>query len=226
MADRQYPQNDATSPTSEYNGLRFAIEMAKAMMNTCTVVQIKSVTTSGAVAGVGRVDALPLVDLIDGVERVVQHVTVHNLSYVRLAGGSKAVIMDPVVGDIGVAVIADRDISVVKASGSQSPPGSRRRYNLADGIYVSTILGSTPSSYLQFESDGSITASPDGGQTYVNLKNGGPVTIGAPGSYVVVDCPDIRLGGADASIPVAGEGTGTSDGATLVNNFLTTVKGK
>ncbi len=55
------------------------------------------------------------------------------------------------------------------------------------------------------------------------------ITLKAP--IVIIDSPDIRLGGADASRPVAAEGTVDNDSElngpdALVGNFLNTVKGK
>lgn len=52
----------------------------------------------------------------------------------------------------------------------------------------------------------------------------GVLTIEA--DTVVIKSGDIRLGGEDASRPVAAEGTVDSSGDTLVSNFLTCVKGK
>lgn len=52
----------------------------------------------------------------------------------------------------------------------------------------------------------------------------GKLTIVA--DTVVIQSGDIRLGGEDASRPVAAQGTVDSSGDVLVSNFLTCVKGK
>lgn len=151
-----YAHNQGTSPTSPFNSLSFAIDMAKAAMNTCTIVKVTKVSTSGQVAAVGRVSVQPLVQMVDGISQTVDHASVFNLPYFRLGAGNKAIIMDPKVGDIGFAVFADRDISSVKKNKKLSPPGSGRRYNMADGIYVSTCLSDAPESYIRFTDDGTI----------------------------------------------------------------------
>lgn len=70
--------------------------------------------------------------------------------------------MDPHVGDVGVIVTASRDISSVKATGgTQSNPGSGRRFSLSDGIYLGTVISATaPTQYVQFNSDGIAAVSP------------------------------------------------------------------
>lgn len=156
MSEPEYPLNTATSPTSQYNSLRFVIDMAMQAKMTCTIVKVVKVTTKGEVAPIGRVNVLPLVQMIDGIGRTVDPTTVFGLPYFRLAGGKKAVIMDPKAGDIGIVVVADRDISGVKKTKKMAPPGSRRWKNLADGIYISTVLGETPETYIRFTDDDKI----------------------------------------------------------------------
>lgn len=151
-----YAHNRGTSPTSAYNAMQFAIEMAKAAMNTCTIVKVTKVSTNGQVAAVGRVSVQPLVQMVDGINQTVDHVNIFNLPYFRLGSGTKAIIMDPKVGDIGVAVFADRDISSVKKNKKVSSPGSGRRFNMADGVYISTCLSDAPETYIRFTDDGKI----------------------------------------------------------------------
>lgn len=193
-------------------------------INTATLVKVESVTTSGQVAGVGQLDVTPLVKMVDGAATAFDHGTVRKIHYSRMQGGSKAIILDPKPGDIGIAVFCDRDTSVVRKNKKASPPGSKRRFDVADGVYVMTVLGSQPTSYVQFEDDGSITLSPDNGTTIINAKVDGTVLVQAP-TKVVVDCPDIRLGGDGATRKVALEASVTSDGATIISNLATKIKG-
>lgn len=177
MSDAQNSQtpfalNTATSPTSPYNSLRFAIEMAKQAMMTCTIVQVQKCTVNGAVGPIGRVNVQPLVQMIDGISRTVDHGTVNNLPYVRMIGGTSAVILDPQAGDIGLVVVADRDISGVKNSSAKAPPGSKRKYNISDGMYIGGVLAKKPTSYVRFDSSGNIELTPDGGQTAIWISSG------------------------------------------------------
>jgi hypothetical protein len=159
MSSSIYAHNDATSPTSGYNSLRFAIDMAKNAMMTCTIAKVMKVTTNGQVAAVGRVDVQPLVQMIDGISQTTSHTTVHNLPYVRMVGGASAVIIDPKVGDIGIVVSCDRDVSAVKQKMDVAPPGSRRRFSIADGIFIGACLTQTPTSTIRFTNGGAIVAS-------------------------------------------------------------------
>ncbi|SUI50016.1 Uncharacterised protein [Serratia quinivorans] len=88
------------------------------------------------------------------------HNKIYNLPYFRLQGGVNAVVIDPVVGDIGVAIFADRDISVVKETRQAGAPGSKRRNHFSDGLYVGGFLNGTPSQYLWFKNGGIVIHSP------------------------------------------------------------------
>ena len=78
------------------------------------------------------------------------------MPYHRPQNGTNGIIMDPKAGDIGVIVCASRDISSVKANkGDASAPGSFRRHDLADALYVGTVIAKdAPEQYVQFTDDG------------------------------------------------------------------------
>src|SRR5271165_1654314 len=143
------------SSTNAYNLHDFIVKRVLGKVRTCTPVIVMAVTTSGQVAPVGFCDCMPLVNQLDGLGNATPHGTIFNLAYVRLFGGKNAVIMDPQVNDIGIAVICDRDISAVKSTGKQSNPGTNRRFDLADGIFIGGLpIGVTPNQYAQFTSTG------------------------------------------------------------------------
>lgn len=120
----------------------------------CTIVRVVSVTASDG-GSAGFVDIIPLVTMLDGAGNVVQPTTIYNAPFSRLQGGSSAIVIDPTVGDLGIALFADRDISSVKMSKKSSPPGSRRRNSSADAIYLGGLLNGTPSQYIRFINGGS-----------------------------------------------------------------------
>lgn len=226
MTERNWGQNNQYSALTEHNMVAFQIAQALRAISTATICKVVKCSSAGQVGPIGTLSALPMVDLVDGLMQASQHVNVLNLPYMRMQAGSKAIIMDPKAGDLGLVVFADRDISAVKKEKKQTSPGSKRRFNMADGMYVGTVLSiGNPSSYIQFEDDGSIKISPDGGTTFVHLKIDGTALVTAP-TKIVVDCPSILLGSATANRPVAAEGTTTTDGASLNGNFLTKVLGE
>lgn len=141
---------DPESGVTEFNALSFLIRQILSEYSTVTLVQVKKVTNTGGVAAVGFVDVQPLVDQQDGFGNAVPHGMLYNLPYFRIQGGVNAVIIDPVVDDIGFAVFADKDISVVKSTKKRASPGSARRFSMADGIYLGGVLNGTPTNYVQF----------------------------------------------------------------------------
>ncbi len=160
----------------DYNNLNFHVRQALARMQTATVVRVESCTNSGALAPLGFVDVSPLVNQIDGLGNGTPHGIVHNLPYLRLQGGTNAVIIDPVPGDIGICVFASRDISKVKNTQAQGNPGSFRKYNFADGMYLGGLLNGTPTQYIQFNASGVTIHSPTLITLDANVQVNGTVT--------------------------------------------------
>jgi len=149
-----------TSGLGDFNERHLAMQQALSGINTATLVRVTAATNSGELSPVGFVDVQPLVDQLDGALQVMPHAEVFHLPYMRLQGGANAVIIDPQVGDIGIALFADRDISVVKDTRGQAAPGSGRRFDMADGLYIGGFLNATPVQYIQFTADGINVVSP------------------------------------------------------------------
>lgn len=163
-------QMGLTDDKSDFNVYAFIIEQMLGLVRTATLVEVVAVDGIGPDSPVGFVDAHPLVNQIDGVGKPTPHGNVLNLPYFRLQGGGNAVVIDPQVGDIGIAIISDRDISAVKAGKAQANPGSFRRFDLADGIYLGGILNGTPDQYVALTADG-ITLSDKNGNV-IAMKAG------------------------------------------------------
>lgn len=173
-----YGQQDPLTSNSEYSVMTFVIRQMMAKLDTMKPVKVIKVTGGGgAIAAAGTVDVQPLVSQIDGGGNATQHGVVYGIPWFRLQGGKSAVIVDPEVGDIGFVICADRDISGVKgaiAAGKEpmTTPGSRRKYNIADGIYVGGALAKdAPERYFAFTSDG----------IKVRDKNGNELVLNADG---------------------------------------------
>ncbi|MHB1953090.1 MAG: hypothetical protein ACYCOU_05030, partial [Sulfobacillus sp.] len=126
-----------------------------------SLVKVKACTNKGGLSAVGTVDVQILVNQIDGQGISTPHVTMYGLPYLRLQGGSNAVIVDPQVGDIGIAVFASRDITNVKSTKGQSNPGSYRMHDFADGLYLGGLLNGIPTQFVQFSSSGISIVSPN-----------------------------------------------------------------
>lgn len=148
-----YGQTDPTTGQGEWNELRFAIQQEMLKLNTSLPVRVVSVQ-SGGVAPVGFVSIQILVDQVTGNDMTIPHGEITNVPYLRLQGGANAVIIDPQVGDIGMACFASRDISAVKNARQSAPPGSRRAYDFSDAMYIGGLLNGTPTQYIQFTEGG------------------------------------------------------------------------
>lgn len=147
-------QAGPSSARNRFNQTAFLIQQHLAKNRWATLVRIESCTKSSAVDVIGFVTVTPLVYMVDGVLNTYPHGIVNNLAYTRVAGGQNAIIMDPQKGDLGIAVIADRDISVIKKTLAPGPPGSGRRGSLSDGIYLFPVLcKNAPTQYIRFVQD-------------------------------------------------------------------------
>ncbi len=137
-----------------YNNLRFMIQQTISRIQTASVVEVMACTNDGGVSPVGSVDVQILVNQVNGNGVPTPHVTMYGLPYLRIQGGSNAVIIDPQPGDIGIAVFASRDITNVKSTKAQSNPGTYRMHDFADGMYLGGILNGNPTQFVQFSSTG------------------------------------------------------------------------
>lgn len=168
MAETNNPLARPSDFDSEMNRLQFAIQQAMLKLQTSLPVQVMAVRNTG-VSPVGVVDIKVLVDMVDGQGNTVEHGTISNVPYFRLQGGANAVIVDPEVGDIGMACFSSRDISAVKSARKQAPPGSWRTHDFSDALYVGGFLNGAPTSYIQIASGGILVHNSSG----VKLGNTG-----------------------------------------------------
>lgn len=132
------------SLAGEYERQRTVLEQLLARVRTAYLGKVVAARQNGAIKGAGTVDVQPLAGQLDGAGNVIAHGVICGIPYLRLAGGANAVILDPQQGDIGLVAVCDRDHSSVIANADASAPGSLRRHDLSDSVYVSTVLGTTP----------------------------------------------------------------------------------
>lgn len=185
----------------EFNQISFIVSQILGRISTSTLVKIVKCTNSGGVSPVGFVDVQPLVNQVDGQGNPVPHGTIYGLPYFRVQGGQNAVIIDPEVGDIGIAVFASRDISKVKATKAQALPGSGRSYDMADGMYIGGLINGTPAQYVQFNASG--------------------ITITSP-SKVTVNAPDVEINAETVAVNASSSADITSPTTTINGDLVVT----
>lgn len=183
-------------------------------VRTASIVKVLAVTNTGGVSPVGTVDIKPLVQQTDGKGNVVALPPVYGVPYMRIQGGTDAIILDPKVGDLGIALFGDRDLSTVVATRDMSPPGSSRRNSLADALYIGGLLNGAPVQYVRFSAEGIELVSPT--KVHIQAPN---IQADASVQFKVVS-PDIQLDGA---VHVTGAQTNDS---TIVANGEVTGNGK
>lgn len=200
------------SDQDDLNAHTFVVQQLLARVGTSMPVKIVAVTNAGEVSPVGFVDVLPLVNQVDGEGKPTPHGTIYHLPYSRMQGGANAIILDPQVGDLGIAVFAHRDISSVKATKKQANPGSNRRHDLADGMYVGGLLNGSPTTYVRFSATGVDIVTPN--KVTINSLN---CKLDANGNLSVTGEVTRGQGGGDqVTLGQHRHGVGTAATGTVV----------
>jgi hypothetical protein len=155
-AGYQEPRTDK----SEYSSWEFLIRSILNKAWTMTLVEVVSCTNSGGLTPEGTVSVRPLVHQRAADGTPVPHDVIPNLLYFRNRGGKNGIIMDPEAGDQGFAIFAHSDISLVKSRNAAALPGTFRRNDPADGIFMPGTRNGVPTQYIQMNSDGITLVSP------------------------------------------------------------------
>ena len=179
MADQDYlGTQDQGSTAAEFNSrdyhIRQVIEQSVRTGGPVKVVRAPydangNALTPGTATPIGYVDVQPLVNQIDGYGQATPHGVVYRLTYFRYQNGLFAVYADPVVGDIGHMVVADRDVTSVYATNAQANPGSLRKFDMADGTYFGNSRATAPQSYLVPQVNGDVNIVVKGGSGNLNV---------------------------------------------------------
>lgn len=159
----------------------FIIGRMLGRVHTATLVRVLAVRpTAGKV---GFVDVLPLVQEVDTARKVIQQTPIYNVPFTRYQGGPSAVVLDPAVGDIGISMFAERDITSVKSTTQQGPAATDRRHDIADALYIGGVLNAEPTQYVRFqpEAGGIDIHSP----ASINITADEDVTIDAGGAVLI-----------------------------------------
>ena len=156
--------NNIYTGTSSYNTLKFFLD--NNTKDIATAIPVKVVGVQPSESSVGYVDVLPLVTFVSGADEIIQPVNLYHLPYSRIQGGTAALIIDPIVGDKGLAIFAQSDCSTVTAETTQpQQPGSKRKHSQSDGFYLGGFLNQSPSCFLELKQDNTAVLTATGGIT-------------------------------------------------------------
>lgn len=180
----------------------FIIGRMLGRVHTAMLVRVLAVRpTAGKV---GFVDVLPLVQEVDTARKVIQQTPIYNVPFTRYQGGPSAVVLDPAMGDIGISMFAERDITSVKSTAQQGPAATDRRHDIADGLYVGGVLNPEPTQYVRFQPEA------------------GGIDIHSPASINITADESITLDAGEAITLQSGTSTSVTAGTTLATQSGTT----
>lgn len=158
MADTVQGVRKIDSDTSFVNAMSFMIKnQVRGMVNTALPVVVTGVDPGGTDGAAGYVDVKPMVTQTDATGGRLDPVDLFHLPYFRIQAGTAAIVIDPVVGDIGLAIFAQSDCSTLgQDADTPVQPGSFRRFDQADGFYIGGFLNAAPTSWIEMTQDGKI----------------------------------------------------------------------
>lgn len=199
------------SRQTPFSSLNFAVAQVLSGVRTATVVKVLNVSNHGDVSPVGTVDIQPMVQQLDAIGTLTDLPPVYGVPYMRMQGGTNAVILDPQIGDLGIALFGDRDLSLVAATKAKGAPGSARKHHLSDALYIGGILNGTPIQYVQFQESGITILSP------FNVTTSAP-TINEGGNVVTSDNVSVGNGASGSFSTPTGQTVMVQDG--IITNIF------
>lgn len=158
MAARVKDTRTIYSGNSDYNmNSAFIRNMIGEIYTAEPVVVVAVYENSGSEGPPGFVNVLPLVSQYDAYNEVIEGVRLNRLPYFRLQAGAAAIVLDPKVGDIGIAVYMKRDSSDISV-GQTEPikPNTFRAFDQSDGFFIGGFYNRQPTVFVELDEAGSI----------------------------------------------------------------------
>lgn len=175
-------QSFYTPPTVQTSDAEaFAFNFSR-LLNSNFFIELVRVTAVKGTAPNLTVDVLPLVTQTDVSQGMIENSIIFGCPVFRLQRGSSAIIMDPVIGDIGMMAVCDRDTTQVRATLEPAVPGSNRKHSKSDGLYLGGFMNAHPTEYVRF----------NGSQ--IDIITPGKLTVNAP-SGVEMTTPELHVTG-------------------------------
>lgn len=203
MSDKELSANyDNFASSNPLNSMEFFIRsLISQVVSTSLPVVVTAVERKGEEAGAGYVTVKPLLQPRNNSGDGLEVTTIPKLPYFRLQHGKAAIICDPKVGDIGLAVVAKHDISNINGSTTPKVPATYRKFDPSDSFYIGGFWGKAPEVFIHLEDEG-----------IIQIKAPTKITMEAPECEVnastsfTVNSAQINLNG-----PISGGGSGGAD---------------
>lgn len=184
--------------------LKYVIEtIINNKVNTTEVVRVVSVDDAK-----NELTVIPVVKNVDAKGNAIEETNFYRIKYVRWQYGINSIMAKPSAGDVGLILVSKRDISKINSG----IVDSRRKFNLADSIYIGGLCGfnQTPTQYIKFDENGIEITSPT------------KISVNAP--TVETTATTVNATMANATISVSGTATITG-GTVAVNGGSVSVSG-
>ena len=209
--------SDFSDTTTEFNRIEFVVRQLLNRVATATLVIVRGVDTD-------TVDVQPMVAQLDGAGNAVEHGTINSVPFFSPRAGTNALVMTPVVGDIGLAIFCHNDVSSAKKTKAPATPGSRRRFDWADALYLGGFLGPEPTQFIRLDPDGVTITAASGKPVAIT---GTPLQVtGAIDSDTALRVNGTKVVGPQQATIAAPSGGSTVDSAarTTLGSILTALK--
>ena len=153
------PQSSVKASNFTSDGNLMAAMFAK-MLGEATFIELVKVE---AVNG-ETCDVRPLVASRSPNGAKIPTTVIEQIPFFQLQMGTSAIKIIPKIGDIGLMLCCDRDISNVVATKSESMVGAGFTHSRQDGIYLGGIalLNAAPTEYIEFTGSGINIVAPNG----------------------------------------------------------------
>ena len=236
MSDKELSANyDNFASSNPLNSMEFFIRsLISQVVSTSFPVVVTAVERKGEDAGAGYVTVKPLLQPRNNSGDGLEVTTIPKLPYFRLQHGTAAIICDPKVGDIGLAVVAKHDISNINGSTTPKVPATYRKFDPSDSFYIGGFWGKAPEVFIHLEDEGTIkikaptkitmeapecevnaSASFTVNSAQINLN--GPISVGGSGGA------DATFTG-DVNVTLGGQGDVNAKGISLTSHTHTGVQ--
>lgn len=197
----------------------FVQSLISKVVSTSIPVVVTAVERIGTSQGAGYVSVKPLLQPRNNDGQGLQVTNIPKLPYFRLQHGKAAIVCDPKVGDIGLAVVAKNDISNINGDNTPKVPATFRQFDPSDSFYIGGFWGSAPEVFIHLEDSGEI-----------HIKATKEVKVEAPTCKIETDTCEVNASSSftvnSAQInlngPISGGGSG---GANATFSGDVTAKG-
>lgn len=204
-------QQDPSDSVGPFNPQAFIIAQMIAKISTMKIVQVKAVD-----ADAKTVDVQPMVNMLNGNNESSPHGTILGIPYWAWQFGKNKIDATPVVDDIGLMICSDRDISAVVSAKKIANPGTQRKHDNADGVYLGGMLNGDPEQWIKFTDTG----------MELHDKNSNSIVSSNTGWLFTGKCTFVDPLVAQANFQLGGDltdvaGTGNYGGSIHIGGTLT-----